>query len=200
MTLSFPEIDVTGRTMLSEAFRKLERIEFRQKDGKEQILDREVYHNGPGAAVLPYDPSRGTILLVRQLRIAAHLNGDPAYMTELCAGMVDEGDAPERTVEKEALQELGYRLHDIEPAFVLYMNPGSTTEKVHLFTTHYGEHDRVAAGGGLDEEGERIRILEPTLDEALSMMRDGSITDAKTIVLLQHAALTRSGRPGDAGS
>ncbi|MCQ8277524.1 NUDIX domain-containing protein [Acetobacteraceae bacterium KSS8] len=199
MRLLFPEVEITGRTLLSDAFRKLERIEFRQKDGKEQVLQREVYHNGPGAAVLPFDPTRGTVLLVRQLRIAAHLNGDPAYMTELCAGLVDEGDAPERTVEKEALQELGYRLHAIEPAFVLYMNPGSTTEKLHLFTARYEAADHVASGGGLDEEGERIRILEPTLDEAITMIRDGIITDAKTIVLLQHAALNQSGAAGQQG-
>lgn len=185
----FPQVEVTERVVLSDAFRRLERIGFRQQDGVTQQLEREVYHNGPGAAVLPIDRARGTVLLVRQLRIAAHLNGDPAYMTELCAGIVDDGDAPEETVRKEAEQELGYRLRDISPALTLYMNPGSTTEKVHLFLAGYAAGDRIAAGGGLEEEGERIRVLETGFEEALAMIGRGAINDAKTVALLQYAAL-----------
>lgn len=181
----FAEVEVTERVVLSDAFRTLEKIGFRQVDGGEQLLEREVYHNGPGAAVLPIDPERGTVLLVRQLRLAALVNGDHPFLVEACAGIVDDGDDPAVTVAKEAEQELGYRLHDLRPQPTLYMSPGSTSERLHLFLARYAPGDRIGAGGGLDEEGEDIRILEPPLSEAEAMTRDGRIIDAKTVLLLR---------------
>jgi hypothetical protein len=48
---------------------------------------------------------------------------------------------------------------------------------------------RIGSGGGLEEEGEDIEVLELPIDQALAMIADGRIVDAKTIMLLQYAAL-----------
>ncbi|WP_419728254.1 NUDIX domain-containing protein [Lichenicola sp.] len=188
---SIPDIEITARETLSDGFYKLEKVTFRQRDadGSEQTLDREVLHNGPGAAVLPYDRARGAVLLVRQLRIAAALNGDIPFLVEACAGVVDPGDQATDTVAKEALQELGYRLHDVRKVFELYTSPGGSAEKLHLFMAAYTPGDRVSDGGGLPAEGEQIRVLEVPLDRAWEMVQSGRIIDAKTVLLLQHLRL-----------
>jgi hypothetical protein len=69
------------------------------------------------------------------------------------------------------------------------MTPGAVTEKLHFFVAEYEPHMRIGAGGGLPHEGEEIEVLELGIDQALAMIEDGRIVDAKTIMLLQHAAL-----------
>jgi GDP-mannose pyrophosphatase NudK len=184
-------IQLRGRETLAEHRFRLENITFEQRaaDGSRQTLEREVYHTGPGAAVLPVDRERGTVLLVRQLRIPAYLNGDGPMLVEACAGMIDEGDRPEDTVRKEAEQEMGYRMRAVRKVLELYMSPGASTEKLHLFLAEYGPEDRTGEGGGLEEEGEKIDILELPLDRAWAMVEAGEIVDAKTVLLLQHARL-----------
>lgn len=198
MSQDSPDVQIEARETLSDGFYTLEKVTFRQRaaDGSEQTLDREVFHNGPGAVVLPFDRARGAVLLVRQLRIAAALNGDIPYLVEACAGVTDAGDRPIDTVHKEALQELGYRLHDVRPVFALYMSPGGSAEKLHLFSAAYGPEDRITPGGGLPEEGEQIRVLEMPIDRAWEMVLSGRIIDAKTVLLLQHLRLV--GRAGAA--
>jgi nudix-type nucleoside diphosphatase (YffH/AdpP family) len=184
-------IQIRKRETLSDNWFKLEKVAFdqRREDGSCQTLEREVYWNGPGAAVLPIDFERGTVLLVRQLRIPAHLNGDGPTLTEVCAGMVEEGDDPAETVRKEAEQEMGYRLRGLRKVFELYMSPGASAEKLHLFVAEYGPGDRIGAGGGLAGEGERIQLLELSLTQAWDMVTAGQIIDAKAVLLLQHARL-----------
>lgn len=192
------DIRLGTRVTLSDNFYKLEKVSFQQpgRDGGQETLDREIYHNGPGAGVLPVDRERGVVLLVRQLRIAAKLNGDVPYLVEICAGMIDEGDAPAETIAKEAEQELGYRLHGIRKVFELYMSPGASAEKLHLFIADYRPEDHVGSGGGLPEEGEQIRVMELPFDEAWKMVESGQIIDAKTVLMLQHLRLQGMAPPG----
>ena len=184
-------VRIRGREVLSDAWYKLEKVSFEQigQDGQPETQEREVYHNGPGAAVLPIDRARGTVLLVRQLRIPALVNGDAPLLVEACAGMVDEGDDPAETVRKEAEQEMGYRLRSIRRLFTLYTSPGSSAEKLHLFAADYDPGDKVGAGGGEADEGERIDVLELPLARAWDMVASGEIIDAKTVLLLQQARL-----------
>jgi nudix-type nucleoside diphosphatase (YffH/AdpP family) len=181
-------VRIHGRKTLSDSWFKLEKVtfDFTRMDGSHQTLAREVYHNGPGAAVLPIDHTRGTVLLVRQLRITACVNSDDPLLVELCAGMIDAGDDPAETVRKEAEQELGYRLRNLSEVFVLYMSPGASAEKLHLFVAEYDPADHVGRGGGLRREGEEIEVLELPLAQAWEMVTARQIVDAKTVLLLQH--------------
>jgi nudix-type nucleoside diphosphatase (YffH/AdpP family) len=184
-------IRIRGRETLSAGWFTLEKVTFDQRrhDGSRQTLEREVYHNGPGAAVLPVDAARGTVLLVRQLRIPAYVNGDGPMLIEACAGMVEKGKDPAETVRAEARQEMGFRLHDLRKVFELYPSPGASAEKLHLFLARYAPDDRIGAGGGLAGEGEQIELLEMPLSEAWEMVEAGRIIDAKTVLLLQHARM-----------
>ena len=92
-------------------------------------------------------------------------------------------------IRAEAEEESGYRLHDVQKLFEIFMSPGALTEKIHFFVGEYEPEMRCGAGGGLAHEGEDIEVLELPFDEALAMSLDGRIVDAKTIMLLQYAAL-----------
>lgn len=185
------KIEIVAEKVLSEVWGKLSSftVAFIRRSGEVQNLQREVYDHGNAAAVLLGDPRRGMVVLARQYRFPAQLNGDNPYLIEVCAGLLD-GDAPEVCARREAEEESGYRVADLSYVFDLYMSPGSLTEKVSCFLATYDPSQRVSAGGGLADEGEDIEVLEIPFETALGMIRTGEIVDAKTIALLQHAALT----------
>lgn len=163
-------------------------IDFTRRDGAIQRLHREVYDHGNAAAVLLIDRDARAITLVRQFRLPAMLNGDSAMLLEVAAGLLD-GDAPEACANKEALEETGIAPKTLLHAFDLYASPGSLTEKVHCFIGFYDETSRIGAGGGIDHEGEDIEIVTLPAANALTMTRNGAIIDAKTVALIQFAAL-----------
>jgi len=166
-------------------------VEYTREDGTVQHLKREAYDHGHAAAVLPHDPARDTVILVRQFRFAAHVAGGPDMLVEVVAGLLD-GDEPEACARRETEEEAGVTLVACDPAFTIFVSPGSITEKIHCFVGTYSSPVTHHRGLGLAHEGEEIEVLELRLDEALGMIRRGEIVDAKTIVLLQHLALART--------
>ncbi|MDE1150164.1 MAG: NUDIX domain-containing protein [Azospirillaceae bacterium] len=163
-------------------------FDYHRQDGEWQTLTREIYDRGHGAVILPYDPARGTVLLIRQFRFAVYAAGHDAPLIEAVAGLLDD-NTPEETIRHEAEEEAGCRIGAARKVFECYMSPGSVTERLTFFVAPYSTGDRIGAGGGLVEEGEDIEVLEPTLDEAMAMITRGEIVDAKTVMLLQYAKL-----------
>lgn len=164
-------------------------FELRRRDGNWQRQRREAYDRGNGAALLLFDPRRRTVVLTRQFRLPAFINGcADGYLIEACAGLLD-GNDPETCIRKEAEEETGYRIRAPHKVFEAYMSPGSVTEKLHFFVAEYQAEDRIDAGGGLVDEGEDIEVIEMPLAEALAGISSGLIQDAKTVMLLQHVAL-----------
>jgi nudix-type nucleoside diphosphatase (YffH/AdpP family) len=165
-------------------------LDYTGSRGQKVHIVREVVDHGSAAAILLYNRSTDSVVLVRQFRPAAFFNGSPSFMLEIPAGLLDD-DRPEEAARREALEETGYAVRNIMPVFTIYPSPGSLTEQVHLFVGAIDEQDRVHVGGGLDEEDEDIEIVELQLDDAHSMIASGSIPDAKTIVMLQWAIANR---------
>lgn len=164
-------------------------LELRRRSGEWQTQVRETYDRGHGAAILPYSRDNGTVILTRQFRFPAFYNGDPGWLIEVPAGKLD-GDDPVTCAKKEAEEETGFRVTAVEQVFLAYMSPGSVTEKVAMFLAEYDANSKVSAGGGLADEGEDIEVLELPFAEAMAMVASGEIADAKTIMLLQHLALS----------
>jgi nudix-type nucleoside diphosphatase (YffH/AdpP family) len=163
-------------------------FDYRRANGEWQTQTREVYDRGNAATLLPYNLAARTVVLVRQFRLPAYLNGHDDLLIEAAAGMLDNA-SPEERIRAEAGEETGYRLHDVKKVFEAFMSPGAVTEKLHFFVAEYEAAMRVSSGGGLADEGEDIEVLELSIDQALAMIADGRIADAKTIMLLQYAAL-----------
>lgn len=177
---------IAERTLANERFRlTCTRAEFEEADGARRALDHEIYHHGPAAAVLLYDPARRVVTLVRQFRLAAYLADGSSDTLEACAGMLD-GDDPETCARREALEETGVRIAAARHAFDAFTSPGALTEKIGCFVAPYSAADRVGAGGGVDAD-EHIDVVEVGYEEAEAMIASGAIRDAKTIALIYYA-------------
>lgn len=193
-------IRVKEKNLLSDQWATLERVRFdyRRNDGSWQEQVREIYHRGHGAAILLYNKANGSVILVRQFRYPVYAveNDDrdshgcagSGFLLEVPAGILEE-DGAVATIRAEVEQETGYRIGMPEFLFAAYVSPGSVTERIHYFVAPYDSSGRIGAGGGLVDEGEDIEVIEIPFDEALNAIADGRIQDAKTIILLQHAAL-----------
>jgi len=163
-------------------------FEWRRANGEWQTQHRETYDPGNAAALLPYNLARRSVVLVRQFRYPAYVNGYDGLMIEAVAGKLDN-ESPEVRIRAEAEEEIGYRLGEIKKVFQAFMSPGSVTEKLYFFVAEYQPDMRIGRGGGIASEGEDIEVLELRIDQAVAMIGDGRIADAKTIMLLYYAAL-----------
>ncbi|MGB7803664.1 GDP-mannose pyrophosphatase NudK [Buttiauxella sp.] len=148
---------------------------------------REVYDRGNGATILLYNRDKKTVVLTRQFRVATWVNGNAdGMLIEACAGLLD-ADEPEICARKEAIEETGYEVGDVEKLFELYMSPGGVTELIHFYMAEYSEAQRDNAGGGIEDED--IDVLELTFKQAMEMVASGEIRDGKTVILLQQLKL-----------
>ena len=164
------------------------------RTGSSGTLVREVVISPMSAVILLRRPD-GRLILTRQFRAPALLEQGDGSLVECCAGNVDPGrlGSPattaeaERAARREAEEETGWRVDTIRHLFTLYTSPGVSTERLAFFVGEVAE--RVGPGGGLADEGESIETLELGLDEAWTMVGDGRIRDAKTVLLLEHLRL-----------
>ena len=158
-------------------------------NGTWKTLSREAYDRGNGAVILLYNKTLKTIILIKQFRLPTYINGNESGMLiEACAGLLDKDNA-EDCIRRETEEETGYKITEIKKIFEAYMSPGSVTEILHFFIAEYSKEMKVNDGGGLDHEQENIEVLEIKFDEAMNMIDNGEIKDAKTIMLLQYLKL-----------
>ncbi len=186
-----PKVNIKNIKNLSNDWYTLDKVnfDFQLKNGSWQNQNRECYNRGNGAAILLYNTIKKTVILIKQFRMPTYLNGNEnGMMIEVCAGLLD-GDDPLTCIRKETEEETGYKIGTPVKVFEIYTSPGAVTEIIHYFTAEYTDEMKVNDGGGLATESEEIEVLEIDLDEALSMIADGNIKDAKTIILLQYAKI-----------
>jgi nudix-type nucleoside diphosphatase (YffH/AdpP family) len=163
-------------------------FDFQRSDGTWQTLSRETDDRGNGATILLYNRAQKTVVLTRQFRYPAYVNGHHGMLIEACAGLLEEAD-PETRIKQETEEETGYRIHHVQKIFEAFMSPGSVTEKLFFFVAEYEAEDRTHQGGGLLTDGEDIGVVELPFEQALHMITTGEIADGKTIMLLQYAQI-----------
>jgi nudix-type nucleoside diphosphatase (YffH/AdpP family) len=192
-------VRIVREEILSDHYLPLKSVTYAQHrhDGELQVQSREVYDNANGAAVLLYNRAHRSVVLTRQFRIGARLAGHDGFLLEAAAGMLDGADPATRALA-EAREETGYAIDHVQPALELYVSPGSTTERIHLFVAEYERAQRRDRGGGNPEEGEDIDVVELDFDDALAMIETGDIVDAKTVILLLYLERKILGRHGEA--
>jgi nudix-type nucleoside diphosphatase (YffH/AdpP family) len=152
-------------------------------------ITREIEDHGRAVCVLPYDPARRTTILVRQLRAPVLYTAKTPHFLEAVAGQIDGDEAPDSAARREAEEEAGLRLSALVHVTTAWTMPGISTEQMDLYLGEYEERDRTGAGGGIDDEG--IEVLEMPLAEIAAMADAGTLTDMKTLVLVQTLRLRR---------
>ncbi len=152
-------------------------------------IERPIVDHPSGAAVLPYDPGRRVALVITEARPPVLFSGE-SRIIEVIAGALEEDD-PESCARREALEEGGLSLGAMEHVAHLWQTPATSTERVDYFLAAYSERDRVAPGGGLDEESEHIRVREIALSVLWRMAEERTVRDAKMLILLQALRIRR---------
>ena len=184
-------VSIEKTEILSDNWYTLKKITFniKKENGDTETQSREAYDRGNGAVILLYNTHTKNVILTRQFRLPTYINGNPdGMLIEACAGLLDN-DNPEDCIKRETEEETGYKISKVEKIFEAYMSPGSVTEILHFFIAEYSDDMKINEGGGLEEEGENIEVLQLQFDKTLSMIDMGEIKDAKTIMLLQHLRL-----------
>ena len=163
-------------------------FDFLRSDGTWQRQLRETYDRGNGATILLYDLDRRTVVLTRQFRYPAFVNGHQGLLIEAPAGLLEE-HSPEDAIRIEVAEETGYAIHDVRKVFEAFMSPGSVTEKLFFYVAEYDQSARNSEGGGIAEDGEDIETIEMNIEVAMEGIASGAIQDGKTIMLLLYAKL-----------
>ena len=187
------DVEVVEREACFRGFYQLDRLHLRHRlfaGGMGKLINRELFVRHDAVCVLPYDPQRDCVVLIEQFRVGALDKSVNPWLIELVAGLIDKDEQPEQVARREAVEEAGLELAELWPLTQYYPSPGGSDERVHLYV---GRCDSRGAGGvhGLEEEGEDIRVLVWSLDEALAAMDDGRIDNAASIIALQWLALNR---------
>lgn len=181
-------IKVKSLTRKYDGFFKIDELIFDHptfNGGMIEDVRREVFVRLDAVAVLPYDPVHDTVLLTRQLRIASAGKMESPWMIELIAGLVDKTDeAFVNVAEREAMEEAGLNISNLTPICDFFPSVGGSNEKLYLFLALT---DLSKAGGyfGLAEEHEDIEAFVVSRDQAMTMISDGEIQTASTIIALQ---------------
>jgi nudix-type nucleoside diphosphatase (YffH/AdpP family) len=184
-------IKILKTEILSDNWYILKKVtyEYIKKDGTKQIQSREAYDRGNGAVILLYNKENRTVILTRQFRVPTYINGNESGMLiEACAGLLDN-DNPEDCIKRETEEETGFKISEVQKIFEAYMSPGSVTEILYFFIAEYTKEMKINEGGGVEHEEENIEVLELSIEDALKMIKNGEIKDAKTIMLLQYICL-----------
>ena len=185
--------NVTSK-IISNIWAKLEQVsfDFTFKNGTTKRLTHEVYGKADGVAVLLYNPLTKKVILSKQFRIPMYVadvkNG---FSIEVCGGSIDKNESPETTVVRETKEEIGYHISEVEKVSTVFLSPGLVKEQVHLYVAKYTEENKIDHGGGLASENEEITVLEIAFKDALQMIRNQEIVDARTILLLQYAQINK---------
>jgi ADP-ribose pyrophosphatase len=185
------QIEIVDREVVYQGFFRLDRYTLRHSlyaGGMSGVMVRELLERGHAAAVLPYDPVRDEVVLIEQFRIGALEMAEGAWLHEIVAGMIEPGETAEAVVMREAQEEAGCVIQQLEFISRYLVSPGGCSEQISLYC---GKIDAARAGGlfGLDEEHEDIRATAVPFAEAMVMLERGAIASATPIIALQWLAL-----------
>ncbi len=180
------------------------KLQYLRFDGHmSEEITRINVERGDSVGVLLYDPEEDLVVLTRQFRYPVYASLDPevaqgreakqSWFLEIVAGSVDPGHSAVEIASKEILEEAGYVIQgDFHPIATIFPSPGWTSERIHLFLGLIDHKDRINVGGGDPSEGEDIQVERLSLQVAMRMVDLGEVSDAKTIIALQHLANLKS--------
>lgn len=186
------KVELIHREALFQGYFRVDRFHVRQElyaGGWGHVFSREVFDGGKNAvAVLLFDPQHDKVVMIEQFRAGPLARGEPPFLTELVAGMADPGELPETTARREAVEEAGCEVQELQKIFSYYPSPGCMSE----FTTIYVGRCTAPEDGaihGLAHEGEDILVRVMDAAQAINLLYMGKLRDAAAIIAMQWFAL-----------
>ncbi len=189
------DVEILERETPFQGFFRVDALTLRHRQyegGWGKPIRRELFVRPRAAAVLPYDPVRGEILLVEQFRVGALEWRTSPWCLELIAGLADkDGESAEDLIRREAVEEAGLTLGVMETVAQYMPSPGGTDERLHVFV---GQADLEGAGGifGCPDEGEDIRALTVPVAQIPELLVSGRVDNAASLIALQWLLLHRN--------
>ena len=142
------------------------------EDGKE--VQRDVVHHSGGGCVVPLT-EKGTVLMVKQFRYPMQ-----QVTLEIPAGKLEAGEDPADCGRRELREEAGRTCGKYTPLGKLFPTPAYDTEVIHMYLAQ-----ELSAPEAQDlDDGEFLDVTELPLEQAVQMVMDGEIPDAKTQIAL----------------
>ncbi len=180
------DVEIVSKETLFKGFFRMVKYRFKHRlfeGGWSQPIEREMFDRGHAAALLPYDPVTDKVVIVEQIRVGALEHAHP-WQLEIVAGIIDEGESAEDVVRREAVEEAGINVADLEKVTSYYPSSGGCSEKLDVFV---GRVDASTAHGvhGLDYEGEDIRVHVVSREQAYQWVVDGTFENGASIIALQ---------------
>ena len=183
---SSPDAHLREDTLTSEAvyqghFLELRRDQVVLPDGREATREYVVH---PGAVMIVAILPDGRLVMERQYRYPVRQT-----MIEFPAGKLDAGEGGLACAQRELLEETGYRAGRWAKAGIMHPVIGYATEVIEVWFA-----DDLSLGERQLDEGEFLDVFSATQQELEDWMRDGLLTDAKTVVGMMWLLQWRAGR------
>lgn len=183
------DVVIAGREVLAEGFRRYERLRVR-RSGEDVPRALDVLRSGPAAAVLPIDPGRDEVVLLRQFRLAAHLANGRGNLVEIVAGHVEADEQPAEAARRECVEEIGVAPGLLVELFTYLTSPGMSDEEITLFLGIVDASGVPERAGAAAEHEETVPMRVP-IDAALAALAAGTVRNGPLIIALQWLALNR---------
>lgn len=180
---------IAGREVLAEGFRRYERLRVR-RSGENVPRPLDVLRSGPAAAVLPIDPGRDEVVLLRQFRLAGHLANGRGNLVEIVAGHVEADEQPAEAARRECVEEIGVAPGLLVELFTYLTSPGMSDEEITLFLGVVDASGVPERAGAAAEHEETVPMRVP-IDAALAALAAGTVRNGPLIIALQWLALNR---------
>ena len=185
--MSQKQFEVLDKQTVYQGFFRLEQYTIKHtlfNGGWSQPITRELFRRGNCVAVLLYDPDRDEVVLIEQFRVGAVHQPQRAWLIEIVAGAIEDGETAEDVAYREAIEEAGCEIKELLEIQQFYTTPGGCSERITLFC---GRVDSTAVGGvhGLVEEDEDIRVSAVKFADVFQMLEDGLIESGIPIIAIQ---------------
>lgn len=181
------QFEILARETVYQGFFRLENYTLKHtlfNGGWSKPITRELFRRGNCVAVLLYDPVRDEVVLIEQFRVGAVLQPQRAWLLEIVAGAIEDGETAVEVAYREAVEEAGCEIQQLIEIQQFYTTPGGCSERITLFC---GRVDSTSVGGihGLDEEDEDIRVSAVKFERVFQMLEEGLIESGIPIIAIQ---------------
>jgi len=187
------QFEILDKEILYNGFFRMEKYRLKHTlyaGGWSEEISRELFVRGSCVAVLLYDPHTDQVVLIEQFRAGAIIQPDRAWLVEIVAGAIEEGETAVEVAYRESIEEAGCDIQELMVINEFYTTPGGASERITLFC---GKIDSTQVGGihGLDHEDEDILVRAVDFKDAYVMLENNEIESAIPIIALQWLALNK---------